>query len=137
MQISKATVTATATCKRCKGKGMGTWRPDFSTCWGCNGEGVVAKAWEGQDVTAEGFVARPRSLDRGTAKFQSVLLIETRTPSTKAFNLTIRTTLLDGTVHTWTTTDEKKSEAARMRIIQVEGGVRDMPQDQVAAQVAA
>lgn len=137
MQISKATVTATAKCKRCNGAGFGTWRADWGTCWGCDGAGVVGAAWVGSDVTVQGYVARPRAIERGTAKFQSVLLIQTSTPADGTFRLTVRTTLLDGSVHTWETTDRTKAEAAHMRVIQVEGGVRDMVEAQLQAAVAA
>jgi len=137
MQISRAKVTETGTCRRCRGNGFGDWRPMNGRCYDCTGKGIVGVAWEGQDVTAYGYVARPYALIHGMATFRSVLLITTTAPASKAFSLTIRTTLLDGTVHTWKTTDKAKADAAQFRLTQVPGGVREMTEAQVAEEMGA
>lgn len=128
MQISKAIPTQYGACKPCGGRGWGPWRWDHGRCWTCNARGVVPVAFDGSNVEAEGFIARPRAIERGTATVAEILVVKESVQDT--YRMTIITRKLDGGIVRWTTADREKASAAMLRARQACG--RDMSDDRVS-----
>lgn len=132
MQISQAVPTQYGPCKPCGGRGWGKWFADHGRCWTCNATGTVPVAFNGTNVEAEGFVARPRAIERGTATVAEILIVKESILDT--YRMTVITRKLDGEIMRWTTTDQGKAGAAILRAREACG--REMTEARVAELVA-
>jgi hypothetical protein len=128
VQIAKAVPAQYAPCKPCGGRGWGKWYADRGRCWTCNATGVVPVAFDGINIEAEGFVARPRAIERGTAEIAEILIVKESVRDN--YRMTIITRKIDGEVTRWTTVDQSKASAAMQRAMQACG--RDMTEARVA-----
>lgn len=132
MQIAQAIPTEYATCKRCQGAGAGPWRADYGRCWTCGGQGQVAVAFDGINIEAEGCVARPQTIKHGTATVAEILIVKESVLDT--YRLTIITRKIDGQIVRWTTTNQRKADAALVRARAACG--REMTEARIAEMVA-